>query len=169
MDPWIGSDSGICLSRMDRSKWYPWMVLSVPWIHGLDRTVGYACLVWTEVSGVHGWSYTCSMDPWIGSDSGICLSRMDRSKWCPWMVLYLFHGSMDWIGQWDMPVSYGQEYKWCPWMVLPVPWIHGLDRTVGYACLVWTGVSDVHGWSYLFHGSMDWIGQWDMPVSYGQE
>ena len=64
---------------------------------------------------------TCSMDPWIGSESGICLSGVDRSKWYPWMVL-------------------------------PVPWIHGLDRTVGYACLVWTGASGVYGWSYLFHG-----------------
>ena len=81
---------------------------------------------------------TCSMDPWIGSDIGVCLSGVDRNKWCPWMVL-------------------------------PVPWIHGLDRTLGYACLVWTGISGVHGWSYLFHGSMDWIGHWGMPVWCGQE
>ena len=29
---------------------------------------------------------TCSMDPWIGSDIGVCLSGVDRSNWCPWMV-----------------------------------------------------------------------------------
>ena len=79
--------------------------IPVPWIHGLDRTVGYACLVWTGVSGVHGWSYLFhGLDRSVGY---ACLVWTGVSGIHGWS--YLFHGSMDWIGQWDMPVSYGQE------------------------------------------------------------